>query len=129
MMGNIRTIPSHPNTQVYQILDQIIADLNQQDGYDLSIEYIYPEEPIPGSPDSMLVKKVQACYQALFGKSAALVGSTGANDGSEYLQAKGNFNSINIGPGSETGHQANEYVELAKYLDAIKLYQKIALEF
>lgn len=129
MMGNIRTIPEHPNTEVFQILDEIIADLNQQPGYELSIEYIYPEEPIPGSPDSFLVQKVQACYTELFGHQASLVGSTGANDGSEYLQAKGDFNSINIGPGSETGHQANEYVKLDKYLAAIELYQKIALSF
>lgn len=129
MMGNIRTIPEHPNSQVYQILDQIIADLNTKSGFELKIEYIYPEEPIPGSPDSPLVQKVQACYQEMFGHCATLSGSTGANDGSEYLQAKGDFNSINIGPGSETGHQANEYVKLDKYLDAIKLYQKIALSF
>lgn len=129
MMGNIRTIPEHPNNQVYQILNQIVADLNTKPGFDLKIEYIYPEEPIPGSPDSLLVQKVQSCYEEMFGHYATLSGSTGANDGSEYLQAKGNFNSINIGPGSETGHQANEYVQLDKYLAAIKLYQKIALEF
>ncbi|MFT9269189.1 MAG: succinyl-diaminopimelate desuccinylase, partial [Liquorilactobacillus nagelii] len=51
------------------------------------------------------------------------------NDGAEFLQAKGTFNSIEIGPGSDSSHQSNEYVELPIYLQAIEFYQKFALEF
>lgn len=128
-MGNIRTIPEYPNQLFYTELEAVLAELNAKDGYDLTLRYSFPEEAILGTPDTPLAKAATAVYQDVFGKQPHLTGSLGANDGAEFLQAKGDFNSIVVGPGSETSHQADEYVDIDVYLQAIEFYKKLALKF
>lgn len=129
LMGNIRTIPAYPNQCFYDELEAIIAELNQQQGFKLAITYSFPEEAIPGKPDSRIIKIAQRTHQNVLGSEAKITGSSGANDSSEFLQAKGNFNSIELGPGSNTSHQSNEYVEINDYLNAIEFYKQFALDF
>lgn len=129
MMGNIRTIPAYPNQVFYATMEQLISELNQKPGFKLSLEYSFPEEAIPGKPDSPIIQTAQKVYQRLFGHPVEVAGSLGANDGTEFLQAKGDFNSIELGPGTQTSHQSNEYVEVATYLKAIDFYQQFAVEF
>lgn len=129
LMGNIRTIPAYPNQIFYDRIAGLVAELNQQPDVKLAVEYSFPEEAIPGDPASPIIKCAQRVYQQLLGKKIKVTGSSGANDGAEFLQAKGSFNSIEIGPGSDSSHQSNEYVELPTYLQAIEFYQKFALAF
>ncbi|KRN30685.1 ArgE/DapE family deacylase [Liquorilactobacillus mali] len=129
LLGNIRTIPQYPNKLFYAELEQIIAELNKQKGFSLAITYSFPEEAIPGSPDSPIIQIAKKVHSKYWEKPAAITGSLGANDGAEFLQAKGSFNSIVIGPGSNTSHQSNEYVAIDSYLKAIDFYQDFAITF
>lgn len=129
LWGNIRTIPAYPNQVFYDKIAELLAELNQQSDVKLSVEYSFPEEAIPGDPQSPIIKAAQLTAQKVLGRTFKIAGSSGANDGAEFLQAKGTFNSIEIGPGSDSSHQSNEYVELPIYLQAIEFYQKFALEF
>lgn len=129
MMGNIRTIPAYPNRVFYETMESLINEFNQKPGFKLSLTYSFPEEAIFGTPDSPIIQTAQKVYQRLFGHPVEVTGSLGANDGAEFLQAKGNFNSIELGPGSQTSHQSNEYVEINTYLQAIEFYQQFAIEF
>ncbi|WP_270334865.1 ArgE/DapE family deacylase [Ligilactobacillus acidipiscis] len=128
-MGNIRTIPEYPNKMFYAELESVLAELNSKEGYDLSLRYSFPEESIIGSADTPLAKTAAKIYQDVFHEMPKLTGSLGANDGAEFLQAKGDFNSLVCGPGSDTSHQANEYVDIAIYLKAIEFYKQLALKF
>ncbi|AUJ32984.1 MAG: ArgE/DapE family deacylase [Liquorilactobacillus nagelii] len=129
LWGNIRTIPAYPNQVFYDKIAELLAELNQQSDVKLAVEYSFPEEAIPGDPQSPIIKAAQLTAQEVLGRTFKIAGSSGANDGAEFLQAKGTFNSIEIGPGSDSSHQSNEYVELPIYLQAIEFYQKFALEF
>ncbi|MFT8870586.1 ArgE/DapE family deacylase [Liquorilactobacillus nagelii] len=129
LWGNIRTIPAYPNQVFYDKIAELLAELNQQSDVKLAVEYSFPEEAIPGDPQSPIIKAAQLTAQKVLGRTFKIAGSSGANDGAEFLQAKGTFNSIEIGPGSDSSHQSNEYVELPIYLQAIEFYQKLALEF
>lgn len=129
LWGNIRTIPAYPNQVFYDKIAELLTELNQQSDVKLAVEYSFPEEAIPGDPQSSIIKAAQLTAQKVLGRTFKIAGSSGANDGAEFLQAKGTFNSIEIGPGSDSSHQSNEYVELPIYLQAIEFYQKFALEF
>jgi succinyl-diaminopimelate desuccinylase len=129
LWGNIRTIPAYPNQVFYDKITELLAELNKQSDVKLAVEYSFPEEAIPGDPQSPIIKAAQLTAQEVLGRTFKIAGSSGANDGAEFLQAKGTFNSIEIGPGSDSSHQSNEYVELPIYLQAIEFYQKFALEF
>lgn len=127
--GNIRTIPEYPNQVVYDKLEKIIDDLNQKPGFNLSINYTFPEEPMGGDPDAPLIKLAQKVAQDSLGFTPGVGTSTGANDGQEFTQSKKDFTSIIIGPGSNTSHMPNEFVNLDAYYNAIKFYQDFAHAF
>lgn len=129
LMANMRTIPEYPDQVFYDAIEKLVAELNERPGFDLKLSYSFPEEAIPGQPDAPLVKLAQKVSKETFGKEAQPVGSGGANDGAEFLRAKGDFTSIVYGPGSETSHMPDEYVELADFLKSIDFYKKLALEF
>ena len=129
LQGNIRTIPAHPNQQVYDILAGLVAELNQRPGYDLRLTYSFPEEPMPGVADAPLLKLIDQVHQDVFGTSVTPVGQAGASDGSEFLHAKGDFTIALIGPGGDTSHASNEFVDLAVYYQAIEFYQRLAAAF
>lgn len=129
LMGNIRTIPQYPNQIFFEALEKIIVELNEKKDFDLSISYSFPEEAIPGEPDSNIIQIAQKVHQQYWKIPVKVTGSLGANDGAEFLQAKGDFASIVLGPGSHTSHQSNEYIELDTYLKAIKFYQNFAVTF
>ena len=129
LKGNIRTIPAHPNQQVYDILDGLVAELNQRPGYNLNLTYSFPEEPMPGNTDAPLLRLIDQVHQEVFATPLTPVGQSGASDGSEFLHAKGDFSIALIGPGGSTSHASNEYVELAVYYQAIEFYQRLAQKF
>jgi succinyl-diaminopimelate desuccinylase len=63
------------------------------------------------------------------GKRIIPVGSGGANDGSEFSRAKGNFMSVVIGPGSDTAHEPDEYISITQYLQSVDFYKEFAVAF
>nr|WP_057895792.1 ArgE/DapE family deacylase [Liquorilactobacillus oeni] len=129
LMGNIRTIPQYPNHIFFQALQKVVSELNERPGYDLSISYSFPEEAIAGDPQSEIIQVAQRIYQKHWPHPAIISGGLGANDASELLQAQGNFNFLEIGPGSDTSHQSNEYVEIETYLKATAFYKDFAVAF
>lgn len=129
MAGNIRTIPAYPNQVVYDCLGKIIDQLNKRPGYHLTINYTFPEEPMAGDPHSDLLQLAQHISQEMFGFTPKPEAGSGANDAQEFTQAKKKFTAILIGPGSNTSHQPNEFVNLDAYYNAIAFYKKFALAF
>ncbi|MBN7274753.1 ArgE/DapE family deacylase [Ligilactobacillus pobuzihii] len=129
MSGNIRTIPAYPNKKVFSALDSLVEQLNTKKGYDLSIQYSFPEEAMAGKPDSHLVKLIRHVHDEMYTTPIKVVGKTGASDGSEFLHAKGEFDIVQIGPGNNTGHQSNENIDVNVFLKSIKFYKKLAVNF
>ncbi|MFC6260116.1 ArgE/DapE family deacylase [Levilactobacillus fujinensis] len=129
LMANMRTIPAYPNQVIYDELEALIAKLNQEPTVDLELSYSYPEEAIPGDPNAPLVQLAKQISDKICGHDTKVVGSGGANDGAEFLRAKADFTSIEIGPGSNTSHQVDEYVSIQEYLKAIEVYEALVPAF
>lgn len=129
LMANMRTIPAYPNQVIYDELAGLIAQLNAEDGVQLDLSYSFPEEAIPGDPQAPLVQLAKQISDQVCGHDTQVVGSGGANDGAEFLRAKADFTSIEIGPGSNTSHQIDEYVSVKEYLQAIDFYEALVPAF
>lgn len=129
LMANMRTIPAYPNQILYDELEALIDRLNQEPGVQLELSYSYPEEAIPGDPQAPLVQLAKQISDDVCQHETQIVGSGGANDGAEFLRAKADFTSIEIGPGSDTSHQVDEYIELDDYLQAITFYETLVPAF
>lgn len=127
--GNIRSIPAYNNQMIFDALNQLIDRLNQKEGYDLSIEYVFPEEAVPGDPNSDLVQCLKGTYNKVYNHNLNVIGLAGASDASEFLHAKTDFDIVIIGPGNDTMHQRNESCNVDVFLSSIKFYQQAATDF
>lgn len=129
LKGNIRTIPAYPNSAVFAVLNDLIDKLNQKPGYDLSIEYIFPEEAVSGDAKADLVKLVRSVHDEMYPGAMKVVGNSGASDGSEFLHAKGDFSIVQIGPGNDSEHQSNENIDVDVFSKSIEFYKKLIIAF
>lgn len=129
IQGNIRTIPAYPNQVVFNAFDQLIERLNQKPGYNLSIQYIFPEEAVAGNPNSNLVQLISHVHAQMYPDPVKIVGKTGASDASEFLHARGDFSIVQMGPGNNTEHQSNENIDLNVFYKAIDFYKRLAEAF
>ncbi|MCX8723931.1 ArgE/DapE family deacylase [Lactobacillus sp. B4005] len=128
LSGNIRTTPVYPNEQIYQELEQIVAQLNEQ-GAQLKISYSFPEVPLPNQENTKLARLAKQVVNQEFNLPCEYTAGTGATDSSEYIQA-GTFPIIILGPAAgTTDHQPNEYVAIDDYLLGCQLYQALAKRF
>ncbi len=127
--GNIRTIPEYPNKVIFDALEGLVNKLNKKPGYDLSIAYSFPEEAMPGDANSPFIKLIKKVHDEMFDKPLVASGQSGASDGSEFLHAKGDFSIALLGPGNDTSHQSNEYVDVDVYHQSVDFYKQLAQEF
>jgi succinyl-diaminopimelate desuccinylase len=83
------------------------------------------------SIDHPLVQLALGTAQELFKREYQSKGVRYYTDASTFVPGLGNDVPVVIyGPGKETNaHQPNEYVEISKYLDAIKFYKEMALRY
>lgn len=104
--------------------------MNQKDGYDLSIRYSFPEEAMPGDKNAPLIKLMEKVHGEIFkDRSVKAIGQSGASDGSEFLHGKGDFAIAEIGPGNNTQHQTDEFVNVETFYKSIEFYKQVAKEF
>ncbi|GAB6092202.1 ArgE/DapE family deacylase [Furfurilactobacillus curtus] len=128
LTGNIRTIPAYPNNVVMNQLANIVDRLNAQ-GAQLTLNYSYPEPPLPSQADTKLAKIAADLLQTNFHRGGHLVAGTGATDASEYTKA-GKLPIIIVGPAAgTTDHQVNEFVDVDDYLVGCDFYRQLAETF
>lgn len=129
LKGNIRSIPEYSNDQIFTDLQKIVDDLNTSDPkMKLKIEFIYPEVPIING-ENLLTKLAQKISEQYFDQILPVESSSGANDGSEFVQAKKQFPIILVGPGNNSSHGYDEYVDIAQYLNSINYLKDVAEQF
>ncbi|GBD66372.1 ArgE/DapE family deacylase [Tetragenococcus halophilus] len=129
MKGNIRTIPAYPNQLVFSALNHLIDNLNQKPDYNLSIEYIFPEEAMSGYSNASLVRLIKNVHKNMYPDPIKVVGQTSASDASEFSHAKGNFSIVQIGPGNNSEHQSNENIDIDVFSKSIAFYKRFVEAF
>lgn len=124
-MGNTRTIPETPNQQIFADLQALVDQYENA-----TLEIIYPAEPLPVQPISEFTKLAQAKIQAISGQPGDLIAGSGANEGSEFIQANAKFPILIFGPSAfDNSHAVNESNSLEIYEQAVDIYKQIAIEY
>lgn len=120
--GNIRSIPEFGNAQVIALLEEIIAQCNENRPFPLELTIDYNKIPVQAEQDSALIQ----CIQQQFDSPLPVVGGSATTDAAEFTKSKKPFDVVVFGPGVTTvPHQMDEYVEIDNYLDMIEVYKKV----
>lgn len=130
LRANLRTTPEVNSDILRAILQEIVDRLNKSvKGMNLVFEEERSTQAVFSDKNSKLVTVAQREATALFGQPLPLVGSPGGTDAAEFVRGNKDMQVIIFGPGNESLHQANEYVEIENYLQMIDLYKKIIVSY
>lgn len=126
----IRTIPEFNNQTIIQKLHEMIADLNKQPGYNLSID-IRSKRPVINHPGSKIIDIAQKAGAHHLHESLDLptVGVSLGTDASEYTRVNPKMDVVVLGPGNTTSHQHDEYIDLNTYYNMIDTYEEIGQQY
>lgn len=130
LTANVRTIPEFNNEQMTQMLTRIIEEINSEDpSSKLVLNITQDTAPMFSEKDSRIVKVASKVAKEIIGEELPVIGVPAGTDASEFTKAKEKFPIIIFGPGNDTPHQVDEYIEVNNYLEMIEVYKKIAKEY
>jgi succinyl-diaminopimelate desuccinylase len=129
LQGNIRTIPGYDNDLVVKKMNDLIDELNQKETYQLTLTIEANKISVKSKKDSDIAKIAQQVAKAHVGKEIPMVGISGTTDAAEFTKGKQDFPVIIFGPGNETPHQVDEYVDVDNYLEMIDIYKDMAVTY
>lgn len=124
LRGNIRTTPLADNAAFVKALETAVAQANAAvPGVALTLSVDSTIDSAASAADNALVTSIQAARVANGLGEVPVVGGTGINDAAVMLLP--GMDLAEYGPGSETSHQTDEYVEVADFLQAIAVYEHV----
>lgn len=129
LVGRIRTTPTHNSDIITRDLNAIIDNLNTNHGTQLELEVINNKLPVKSNPNSPFIKLVKEMGKKYLMQDYPLMHVAGGTDAATFLKDNPNLQVAVIGPGNNTSHMVNEYVDKDIYLKSIDFYKGIIKEF
>ncbi|MEX2753717.1 MAG: M20 family metallopeptidase [Candidatus Freyarchaeota archaeon] len=122
---DIRLLPGQDPEEVFSEIQKMVADSGIR-GIGLDKDVALPSYENPDHPFVSLVKK---CVAEITGAQQVntIIGS-GATD-ARYIRSLKGIPTVILGPGNESSHSANEYVDIEDMVTMSKIYSLIALNF
>lgn len=122
---NVRTIPEFNNDLVAGCLEEMVAAANRA-GAKLKLDIYMSQPSIQTTGDSRFVHLAQRIGSQYAGQAVPTFALNPVTDASNLVVDKGpQFPLAVFGPGNDTPHQVNEYVDRQMYLNFINLYTKL----
>ena len=122
---NVRTIPEFNNDLVADRLEKMVAAANQS-GAKLKLDIYMSQPSIQTTGDSRFVHLAQQIGSQYAGQAVLTFALNPVTDASNLVVDKGpQFPLAVFGPGNDTPHQVDEYVDRQMYLNFIDLYTKL----
>ncbi|MFP5527002.1 ArgE/DapE family deacylase [Peptococcus simiae] len=128
LRGNTRTVPEFSTDPSIGIFEAAIAKNNQDpDRATLSLNLDQVLDPAEAATDNLLI---QALKRAASDKNVRLRPLIGACELARYIHLSADIQLVVYGPGlTEKAHTVDEYIELDEYLDTIRIFKDLALDF
>ncbi|MGF2146330.1 ArgE/DapE family deacylase [Vagococcus fluvialis] len=130
LVGNIRTIPEFDNKKTEELFENLIKRINEADSSsNLELLVTQSSYPMFSSEDSEIVQLAKYSAKEILKKDIPTIGISGGTDACEFTRGKKKFPIIIFGPGNDTPHKTDEYVEIQNYLEMIEVYKDMAIRF
>lgn len=120
---DIRTVPGMTRNQIIQQIQRCIDNVTNGD---FKLEILSESLSFSVAPDNVLVGLIQKYTEQHFGFKATTMGMGGGTYAKDLIQH--GVLTVGWGPGGDTAHIANEYIELQQLIDFSMLTCLIALD-
>ncbi len=127
--GNIRINPLYTVAEIQAILEDVVEQVNQIPQHKFDLQYDYLGEAVDGDLKGEYVTTAQSMLTDILGKPVKIVGEPGATDASNFVKSPTAPTMIVVGPGNDSVHQIDEYVDVAEYLAAAEFYERFAKKY
>lgn len=126
---DIRTVPGQSHAEIVADLQKLLAGSCETVGATGELQVLNDMSYIATSPDDPFIQLSQKTTEKYFNHRLIPQGANYYTDGSVYGPAL-NIPILIMGPGEPTlAHQPNEWVDIEKYLDSIRYFMAIAVEY
>ncbi|MDC7952882.1 ArgE/DapE family deacylase [Liquorilactobacillus mali] len=129
MFVKIRTIPEIPNKTIFENAEKMIKQINQAYGAKLSLKILGDKASVFTNPQDDFINFLDSLAREKLTKRPKLLGISGDTDASEMTKVNSKMAVAVFGPGSETSHQINEYVDLNQFNNFVDLYKSAAKKY
>lgn len=129
LTGRIRTTPTHNGDIITRDLTAIIEELNKNHGTHLELEVINNKLPVKSNPNSSFIQLVKEVGTKFLKQDYPLMHVAGGTDAATFLKGNPNLQVAVIGPGNNTSHMVDEYVNKDIYLKCIEFYKEVIKDF
>ncbi|WEV57551.1 ArgE/DapE family deacylase [Ligilactobacillus acidipiscis] len=127
--GNIRINPLYSVAEIQQILENVVAQVNQISQHKFELQYDYLGEAVDGDLQGEYVTTAKSMLTDILGHAVKIVGEPGATDASNFVKSPTAPTMIVVGPGNDSVHQIDEYVDVDEYLAAAEFYERFAKKY
>lgn len=127
--GNVRINPLYTVAEVQEMLESIILELNTWPDYKFELEYDYVGGAVDGDIQGEYVTTAKQMLGEILGHSVKIVGEPGATDASNFVKSPSAPVMLVVGPGNDSVHQIDEYVDIDEYLAAAEFYKRFAEKY
>ena len=127
--GNIRINPLYTVAEIQSILEEVVEQANQLPQHRFDLQYDYLGEAVDGEIAGEYVTTAQTMLTEIVGHPVKIVGEPGATDASNFVKSPTAPTMLVVGPGNDSVHQIDEYVDVAEYLAAAEFYERFAKKY
>ncbi|MFZ2943217.1 MAG: M20/M25/M40 family metallo-hydrolase [Latilactobacillus curvatus] len=125
----VRTTPALTGDQVIADLNTIIAELNQQADMNLELTVINNQPPVKSNPQAPFIQAVQKIGAQKLSQAYPLMHVAGGTDAAHLAKHNPDLPVAVVGPGNDTSHMIDEYVDEEMYLKHIDFFKAVMLDY
>ncbi|MDF7672852.1 ArgE/DapE family deacylase [Lactobacillus sp. ESL0701] len=127
--GNIRINPFYTVKDIQTILENVINEVNQMPQHHFELQYDYLGEAVSGDENNEYVQAAQKLLENILKRPVNLFTESGTTDASKFVNSPSAPTMFSIGPGNDSCHQVDEYVDIPDYLAATEFYEQFAKKY
>jgi len=128
---DMRTVPGMEHREIIADITSLMKEIENGSTARFDLKVLNDLMAVGTPAEDELIKLAKSVSEEISGTERQLKGVRYYTDASTFVKGLGEGLPVLIyGPGVETmAHKPNEHVEISKYLEAIKFYKKVALEY
>jgi len=125
----VRTTTTVNSKRIITDLKNIIREMNKFSDMNLEFNVLRQLDPVVTSKDSPIIKLVSMYGQEFFKQKINLRTVAGTTDAATFISENNRMDIVQIGPGNDSSHMANEYIFQQDFLDYIDFIKKIIISY